>query len=341
MTATSARLRRAETLSAHRQADIVFTFLAGLLMTGVYLDAWAHMRGLPDSFWTPWHGLLYSGLLACALFVAIGRLLERGDVRPALGPGYELSAVGAAVAALGGVGDALWHTVFGVEFDLEAAVSPSHLLIAAGILLLVSGPARSAWAARGRAGGTAAVSVLYSVGIVTIIAAYADPFVDVRGAGAAPAAELAELVRTSALFAFAAHAAITAGAVLIAIRNGRLAPGWLGLIVGGNAAALTLASEGVVGAALPVLLGVSVAAGVLVALAAALLRPDPERPASMYAFAFALSALPYAAYAAAVSIALGTWWSPTFWSGVVMIGGLTGVLVCAVAARDGARAAPA
>src|SRR5450759_3523556 len=37
------------------------------LMTGGYLDAWAHNHFALDSFFTPWHGVLYSGFLVVAI----------------------------------------------------------------------------------------------------------------------------------------------------------------------------------------------------------------------------------------------------------------------------------
>jgi hypothetical protein len=80
-----------------------------------------------------------------------------------------------------------------------------------------------------------------------------------------------------------------------------------------------------------VLLGVAIAGGMLAALAALWLRPSLERPNELRAFAFLVPALAYAAYAVAVTIAFGTSWSPTFWSGLVVTGGLAGLLVSSLA----------
>jgi hypothetical protein len=44
-----------------------------------------------------------------------------------------------------GVGDGIWHTVFGVERDLEAALSPTHLGVFVGALLAFTTPLRAAW----------------------------------------------------------------------------------------------------------------------------------------------------------------------------------------------------
>jgi hypothetical protein len=49
---------------------------------------------------------------------------------------------------LGGVGDLIWHSFFGVENRIEAVTSPTHLIIGFGVVLVMSGPIRSALEAR-------------------------------------------------------------------------------------------------------------------------------------------------------------------------------------------------
>src|SRR5919202_3533749 len=69
--------------------DAVFVALAGWLMTGVFLDAGAHIRRLPDTFWTPWHAVLYSGLFACGAFLVATRVAGARAGRPVLDRGYD------------------------------------------------------------------------------------------------------------------------------------------------------------------------------------------------------------------------------------------------------------
>src|SRR5205823_2058256 len=100
------------------------------------------------TFFTPWHALFYSGYLVNAL-VLIGTMILhrlRGlSWGRALPRGYELSMLGVAIFAVGGVGDLIWHSLFGFEVDTEALLSPSHLLLATGIALMITGPLRAAW----------------------------------------------------------------------------------------------------------------------------------------------------------------------------------------------------
>jgi hypothetical protein len=55
-----------------------------------------------------------------------------------------LSLLGFMIFALGGGVDFAWHTLFGFEADEEALLSPAHLLLATGAILLTSGPLRAA-----------------------------------------------------------------------------------------------------------------------------------------------------------------------------------------------------
>ncbi len=43
--------------------------------------------------------------------------------------GYGWGFIGVIAFAAGGVADMVWHQIFGVEVDLEALLSPSHLLL--------------------------------------------------------------------------------------------------------------------------------------------------------------------------------------------------------------------
>jgi hypothetical protein len=59
--------------------------------------------------------------------------------------GYGLSVIGAAIFLAGGVGDVVWHNLFGFERDVQALVSPTHLSLAVGGTLMSAGPLRAAW----------------------------------------------------------------------------------------------------------------------------------------------------------------------------------------------------
>src|SRR5258708_4613547 len=104
--------------------DWVMAVLITWMIGGIYLDGWAHNHGKGDtSFFTPWHAFLYSGCLAITitLFASMAINYSRGKTwSKALPSGYRLPLIGAALFGLAGLGDMLWHTLFGIELNLEA-----------------------------------------------------------------------------------------------------------------------------------------------------------------------------------------------------------------------------
>jgi hypothetical protein len=54
----------------HTRAPQLFDWTLALLtmafISGLYLDGWAHIRELPDDFFTPWHAIIYVSFSAAA-----------------------------------------------------------------------------------------------------------------------------------------------------------------------------------------------------------------------------------------------------------------------------------
>jgi hypothetical protein len=125
--------------------------LGACLVGGALADAWAHTNIISEieSFFTPWHALLYGGFAGTAgwtfwlAYRRAGSGVWRRDGWPA---GYAVGGLGAVLFLLGGVGDMIWHTIFGIETGLDAALSPTHLLLVASATLLLTSPLRSWWA---------------------------------------------------------------------------------------------------------------------------------------------------------------------------------------------------
>jgi WD40 repeat protein len=168
--------------------DWLIVALSAWWLGGLYLDGWAH-RHVPalETFFTPWHAVLYSGFAACALALLVtqARNMRRGYAwSKSLPAGYGLSLVGAAIFLVAGALDLLWHTLFGIERSVEALLSPTHLLLATGGVLLVSGPLRATWRRiptgtplTWRAGAPALLALLYCYAALGFFTQYAHPFV--------------------------------------------------------------------------------------------------------------------------------------------------------------------
>ena len=136
----------ATTFSSRERWTLVASSL--WLVIGLQLDAYAHTT-TPDleTFWTPWHAVLYSGIAACGfalLWLLRSRLPKVITYRSLLREtptALRLPVVGMAMLLIGGGIDTLWHNLFGIEKGLEIFTSPSHYLIIGGMVLVAVGPA--------------------------------------------------------------------------------------------------------------------------------------------------------------------------------------------------------
>jgi hypothetical protein len=129
--------------------DRVMGILSLLWVGGLYLDGWAHGHGKVDkTFFTPWHAILYSAFVitaSCLLFTVASNHRKGVSWKAAIPDGYGLSVIGVPIFAVSGPADLLWHSLFGFEVGIEPLLSPSHLSLAFGGVLVVTGPIRAAW----------------------------------------------------------------------------------------------------------------------------------------------------------------------------------------------------
>src|SRR5438270_13154961 len=82
--------------------------LSVLLVSGAYTDAWAHnhLRSALETFFTPWHALLYSSMAATTAFLVVSAAWTGARPRhwgTALPDGYGLSLVGCFAFGVGGI----------------------------------------------------------------------------------------------------------------------------------------------------------------------------------------------------------------------------------------------
>jgi Tol biopolymer transport system component len=162
--------------------------LAVVLMGGVIQDGWAHGHGLVDqSFITPWHAILYATMALNGIVLGAMAVLNlrRGYAPNRILPfGYRMSLAGVIVFAAGGVFDFWWHSLFGIETDINALISPSHIWLALGGALIFCGPLRSIAARYGPSTGGWRITgpaILSAVALLTLIGfftQYAQPIGD-------------------------------------------------------------------------------------------------------------------------------------------------------------------
>ncbi len=317
-------------VASSRQFDWAATLLNAALVGGVYLDAWAHEHGRVDNtFFTPWHGILYTAMLAVGLFLFIAwfKNVVRGvGWRRALPAGYGLSLLGTLVFALGGIGDLIWHTLFGIEVDLEALLSPTHLVLALGSMLIVSGPFRAAWqrpdggAMRDRVASLPrSLTLALMLSVFTFFTSYANPFGHPLAATTVGAPQ--ETTQALGVAGVLIQPALLMGLVLLALRRWALPAGSLTLILTINAAASSVHHDQYR------LIAVAAVAGAIADLLNTLLKPSLERQGALRLFAFAVPAILYALYFLVLKLTVGIWWSIHLWIGAIVLAGIVGLLL--------------
>src|SRR5437588_2640998 len=128
--------------------DWIMVVVSVWWLGGLFIDGCAHSN-IPqlETFFTPWHAVLYSGYLALAFTLLVQILLNlrqsalsAGGSTPstlalgreslhrnrwlavagAIPTGYELSLLGVAIFGVSGIGDLIWHLFLGIERSTEA-----------------------------------------------------------------------------------------------------------------------------------------------------------------------------------------------------------------------------
>ncbi|MBW3657463.1 MAG: hypothetical protein KY457_02420 [Actinobacteria bacterium] len=308
---------------------IATTVFSTWVVLGLFIDGWAHNAGKPEDFWTPWHGVLYSGFAVGALWFAASRrrARRRGDVTP-LDP---LTAAGFLLFAFGGLGDAIWHSVFGVEQDVAALLSPTHLVLMLGGLLLICGPLRgtdegTVRDATWRSALPELVSIMLAVAVVGFFLQFLSPF-----HGTHPdqyGAHSSEVGRFVGIASILITNLLVVGGVALTVRRGPvLPPGALTLVVAGPVL-LWSSLEGFDGVELT---GAAIAAGLVADVAA-------RRGASTRLLLLATPATLWLVWFGTYHARWGIEWPAEYWTGVTFLAVLTG---WGVHLLDGPRVADA
>jgi hypothetical protein len=311
--------------------DLAAALLGTWVVGGLFLDGWAHVNqpGL-ETFFSPWHGMFYLGFLVST--VVLARLVARhqhGRFDPALVPsGYGLGLVGVALFVAGGVADGTWHMMFGVETGVAALLSPSHLLLLGGGLLMVTSPVRSAWSSPDLPARAPALTLLPGLWATALTTAVVLFFFQYVSAFVSRAPSMAETDGPEGLLTTIVGVAsvlvtnlIVIAPVLLLARRWRLPFGAVTLLATMGAVGLTSLREFTLGWLVPAMLAGGLATDVLIAR----LRPGPDRPWAFRVVAAVAPLLLWGAWLATYALAYGIGWTPELWAGVLGMASLTGL----------------
>jgi len=307
------------------------------LVGGLYADGWAHNNGLPDSFWTVWHAIFYSGYAAVAAIVLGAIALRRPRAvgwREAIPRGYFGAAAGAVVFGIGGILDLGWHAAFGIELGNDALLSPSHLVLGLGMFLMVSGPLvadlhrpdQSASLARR---SPMVLSIVAIFLLLTFFTMYSGPYSNFLGATGNGTTGDRLFRGLLGMFLFTG---CISGLLLMVLQRTRLPVGSITLILGLDGVAMILmTSRNTPIDAQLAFCGVAIGAGIAGDLLLWRLRPSAARPTALRAQVALLPMAYFALYFAVVGARYGFGWSFNFLTGSVFLCGALGFLLSFVA----------
>lgn len=301
--------------------DLAIAVLGTWLVIGVFLDGWAHVnRTALETFFTPWHAVLYSG--AGLSFGTVLLVVRRHGGVP---PGYTGAVLGAPLFLVAGAGDFGWHSLFGLEVGLDALLSPTHLvLLASGLMLLLTpwwSDLRRASADDGAAGWPAVLSLALATSLGAFFLLYTSALTTGYAAQAltrvpegAPGHEAAELPAAAGLSAYLVTTALLLVPLLLLVRR-RAVPLGSATVLLVQVATL---SGAVVQFRQPLLPVAALGAGLV--LDAALVRTTGWRERLRTpALAALLPAALWPLQLLALAVTDGVLWPVELWAGVVLL----------------------
>jgi len=305
--------------------DAVFLSAVIWFQVGGWSDAWAHHH-IPqlETFLTPWHGILYSGFLVTALVLLIAVTINRfrgaswGDAIPR---GYALSLLGVAGFIVGGVGDAIWHTLFGVEQSVDAQFSPSHLTLLLFGCMFLLGPFRAVYQRRAETVGSKVfltVTVILLLMLFNINTQTYHPFVFLWPTTTPKADMEGQLLAIVAIFF---QSAILTSVILYLIRRWHTYFGFFTIVITASSIPLAFMEDHYLTIASAVL------AGILIDVAYVVLKPSVTRVLQLRTFAAVAAGGFYLMYILMLQFTIGIVWTIHLAGGAVTTSALVGWLL--------------
>ncbi|MBX3062094.1 MAG: hypothetical protein KF726_03905 [Anaerolineae bacterium] len=317
--------------------DLASAGLSIWFMLGVFLDGWAHNHGRVDNtFFTPWHAVLYSGALAVAALLTLTqfRNMQRGYAwSKSLPQGYGWSLVGVGVFFAAGGFDFLWHGWFGFEAGLETLLSPAHFALGTGAFLFLTGPIRAAYQRRTQLSGWSnllpvILSSTLLLSLFTFFTMYANPITQARAftVNTGNGRDFRDLQIIWGIAGVLILTAFTMGIVLTLLRRWKLPFGTLTFMLTANALLLIWVYWKTTNPMLLTYISLPLA-GLVGDWLLALIKPSLDRPNSFRLIGFLLPVLEFSAFFGLLISNYGTWWSVHLWAGLIFMAGVVGLLL--------------
>ena len=324
-------------IPGYAEVDLRFEWLVVLsslwIFTGLYLDGWAH-NNIPeqiDSFFTPWHLVLYSGYAATTAILGAQYIINvrKGySLVRALPSAYMTSLLGAVIFAIAGNLDFVWHWLFGFEENVEALVSPSHLSLAVGGVMMMSGPLRAAWQTPDSQRNTIPLSALLSlfiiIGVFTFFTQFSNAFSHPQEFAGYPPTWDTYFWDVTLISYILIPTMILMSAMIMVIFRWKLPFGSLTFLLAGNSTLMFIMAWRYSHEGWPVLIAALIG-GLFADVLLVTLKPSAQRARALRWFSFLVPALLFLAYFLSILLTQGMWWNSNMWLGMIFFSGILGL----------------
>lgn len=308
--------------------DLIFVFLSLWLTIGVFVDGWAHnhLSSSLETFFTPWHGIFYAGFGAVSLsiFYQAVKNYRLGFRWPyLLAREYHLAFLGLILFFLAGAGDMIWHIIFGIEVDVEALLSPTHLLLALGGSIIMCAPFHSIWH-RDIKEKPSNILILFSLvfflSALTFMTQFASPmhrpWMDINfitnPVDSGQALGVASILIQTGIFM---------GVILATLRKWKIPFGGFAFVLGLNTILMSVLTDQYR------FIPVFIISGLIIDLLYKFLKPSIFNPRGVRIFSILTPMIMYGGYTVTIFLTSGTWWSIHLWAGAIVMAGITGFLL--------------
>ena len=281
---------------------------------GLYIDGWAHLhRTYVETIFTPWHGLLYTGVATLLSYLVLFAFTTKERPR-----GFYVSLIAATAFLVSGACDLGWHLRWGIEISVEALISPPHLglFVSAGVIVVAPLVARDEAIPR-----LNALSVGLALSMITFVLQFSHPItIPVASSEYRPApTEAQEFFREAlGISGIVICAALWSASLTVLDLWESLKHGSAAMALGVNGILLVGLSENFI-FLVPIALAITAAEIYIASI--------PSRSLSRLVAVGCLVPLVFTAtYFLCLAVNPGIWWSTPLWSGSIILSGIVGAL---------------
>ncbi|MFD3165593.1 hypothetical protein [Herpetosiphon sp. NSE202] len=330
-----------------KRLDALCIFFSIWLIIGLFIDGLAHKEQRVDTFFSPWHAVLYSGFLGITCLIGtvqLRNMYRHYPLTKALPRGYFPALLGILLFSFAAPLDFMWHEWFGFELRIDALFSPPHLMIISGAMLFGTAPLRTAWI-QTQAGarlhgwrdlGPMVMSLFFLMAAVSFFTQYASPIVNAPLLSEPYVATTMSDIDLRGISTGIITTLVLIGVLLLSLRFWPLPFGAMTLLLGGSTALIWFVHNQTSRAYWSVVVWAAIV-GLLSDLAMHGFKINQQRPLRVRLLCSLLPAGFFLGYYLIIMASIGLNWITHMWTGMVFEVAILGFCLSLIAIPPYAR----